>query len=299
MIRVGTRASPLARAQADEVIGVLAGTSGRAPEEFVTVPISTRGDRVTDQSIRALGGKGVFCTEIETALLLEDIDLAVHSFKDMPWQQPEGLVIDCVLPRVDVRDALVCTSIADIDDLPDRTRIGTSSLRRRCQLRFINPAFTIVETRGNLQTRISQCQQGDCDCLILAMAGLKRLGINAVSIHPIEIEQMLPAPAQGVIAVERRKDDNFMAAMLESVNDAVTFDCTRAERTVLARLGANCDVPVAAYARREGNELVLIAQMFDANERQVGVVSLNGHWGDPVGLGVKVSEQLLALRGLH
>jgi len=300
VIRIGTRGSALARAQVDEVIAALVASSGLGPEDCVPVVISTQGDRVTDRPIRDLGGKGVFCSEIETALLAGEIDLAVHSLKDMPSRQPDGLIIDCVLPRADPRDALVCTPVGAIAALSSGVRVGTSSLRRRWQLQTLNPALAIEEIRGNLSTRIDKCQRGRGDCLVLAMAGLVRLGIGTVPIHPIPIEQMIPAPAQGILGLERRVDDERIAALIAPLNDSGTLACAIAERTVLARLGANCNVPLAAHAcRQDGDGLDLKAQLFGADGRHVGVVTVTGSLADPVGLGQQAADDLLALRDAH
>ncbi len=294
MIRIGTRSSALARAQTDEVMAALVATSGLRPEDCLAVPISTRGDRVTDRPIRDLGGKGVFCSEIETALLAGEIDLAVHSLKDMPARQPEGLIIDCVLPRVDPRDALVGTPVTTIAALPDGTRVATSSLRRHWQLQAINSGLVVRDIRGNVPTRIDRCQRGDGACLVLAMAGLVRLGIDSVPIHPIPVTTMIPAPAQGILGLERRVDDQRMAELLGCLNDQETWACSRAERTVLTRLGADCAIPLAAHATWHGACLQLSAQLFGPDGRQVGAVVLTGDRHDPVGLGQRAADALLA-----
>ena len=292
LIRIGTRASALALAQANEAIRHLRRLDELDSTRIEIVKFMTTGDRVVDRPIREIAGKGVFCTEIENALINGQIDLAVHSMKDMPVKQPEGLVIDCVLPRSDPRDALVGTSYESLDILPDDFRVGTSSIRRRKQVLFNNPFVEVLDIRGNIQTRISKCRNGDVDCLILAMAGLQRLAIRDIPIHPVPVDVMTPAPAQGVICIERRADDDGMARMTGGINDQDTMTCVLAERAVLECMGGSCEMPLAAHARlEENNSLKLTADHFYSGQN-CSTSIIQDDRSNPVQIGIRVAKGL-------
>ncbi|MCY3878666.1 MAG: hydroxymethylbilane synthase [Rhodobacteraceae bacterium] len=255
---IGTRGSPLALAQA-----ALAAERIRATGLVDAVSIRsirTAGDRNLTDRIDRIGGKGVFCREIEQALLSGEIDIAVHSLKDMPVTQPPGLCVDCVLPRTDPRDALVCRHADSIDALPDGSRIGTSSLRRRAQLLFRNRNLAPVEFRGNLDTRLNKLRSGEVDACVLAMAGLTRLGRLDEWVRAVPIDVMLPAAAQGIIGLERRSDDARTAEILHQANDRDTLVRSRAERSVLAALGADCATPIGVYAELANGRISLTAE---------------------------------------
>ena len=228
--RIGTRGSPLALAQAHETRDRLSAAFDLEPDAFEIVVIKTTGDRVLDRPLKEIGGKGLFTREIEDDLLGERIDIAVHSMKDMPVKQPEGLLLDTYLPREDERDAFVSPSLTSVSDLEPGSVVGTSSLRRRAQLLNRRPDLRVVEFRGNVQTRLRKLDDGVAQCTFLAMAGLNRLGRADVPATPIAADVMLPAVAQGAIGIERRADDGRAAEMLEAIHDDPTGLRLAAER---------------------------------------------------------------------
>jgi hydroxymethylbilane synthase len=258
-LRIGTRGSPLALAQAHEVRDRLMAATGRPAEAFEIVVIRVTGDAVQDRPLSQIGGKGLFTKEIEEALLAGDVDIAVHSMKDMPVLQPEGLALDCFLPREDPRDAFVAlTAHEGLADLPEGATVGTSSLRRRAQLLARRPDLAVVEFRGNVQTRLSKLASGIAEATFLAMAGLRRLGLAAeVPARPVPPEAMLPAIAQGAIGVERRADDGRAAGMLALIHDRDTGLRLAAERAFLAALDGSCQTPIAGLAELDGDRLRL------------------------------------------
>lgn len=256
-LKIGTRGSPLALAQAHETRDRLMAAHGLPLEAFRIVPIKTTGDRVLDRPLKEIGGKGLFTREIEDALLDHRIDIAVHSMKDMPVLQPDGLVIDCYLTREDPRDAFVCADYASIAELPKGTTVGSSSLRRRAQLTHRRPDLRVVEFRGNVQTRLRKLAEGHAAATFLAMAGLNRLGMLDVARGPVAPEDMLPAVAQGAIGIERRRRDEATAALLSAIADAPTALRIDAERAFLAQLDGSCETPIAGLAELAGDRLVL------------------------------------------
>lgn len=256
-LNIGTRGSPLALAQAHETRERLARAFDLPFEAFTIVVIKTTGDKIIDRPLKEIGGKGLFTREIEEDLLAGKIDIAVHSMKDMPTLQPAGLLLDTYLPREDVRDAFISPRAKGLDDLPEGTVVGTSSLRRRAQLKQRRPDLEVVEFRGNLQTRLMKLEQGVAEATFLAMAGLNRLAMDEVPKTPIEAETMLPAVAQGAIGIERRADDTRVAEMLEAIHDRQTGEQLAAERAFLEALDGSCETPIAGLAVLDGNELHL------------------------------------------
>ena len=223
-LKIGTRGSPLALAQAHETRDRLAAAFDLPPEAFEVAVIQTTGDRVIDRPLKEIGGKGLFTREIETAMLQGEIDIAVHSMKDMPVLQPEGLVLDCYLPREDERDAFVSNDFKTLADVPAGSKVGTSSLRRRAQVLVRRPDLEVVEFRGNVQTRLRKLSDGVAVATFLAMAGLNRLGRPEIAQSALSPDDMLPAIAQGAIGIERRADDSRVAEMLEAIHDKITAD---------------------------------------------------------------------------
>ncbi|WP_109465105.1 hydroxymethylbilane synthase [Albibacillus kandeliae] len=260
-LKIGTRGSPLALAQAHETRDRLAAAFDLPMEAFEVVVIHTTGDDraliAADQPLKTLGGKGLFTREIEQALLSGGIDIAVHSMKDMPVLQPEGLVLDTYLPREDVRDAFISPDHDGIAALAAGAVVGTSSLRRRAQLLNRRPDLQVVEFRGNVQTRLRKLAEGVAECTFLAMAGLNRLAMEGVPAQAIAPEDMLPAIAQGAIGIERRLDDRRVARMLEAVHDVQTGQRLAAERSFLATLDGSCETPIAGLAELDGGTLRL------------------------------------------
>jgi len=259
-LTIGTRGSPLALAQAHETMGRLIRSTGMDEDCFRIQVIKTTGDAVQDRPLGEIGGKGLFTKEIEDAMLAGEIDIAVHSMKDMPVVFPDGLVLDCYLPREDVRDAFVSLKYKSIAQLPQGATVGTSSLRRRAQLLLRRPDLNIVEFRGNVQTRLRKLDEGVADATFLACAGLNRLGRPELA-NPIETDDLLPAIAQGCIGIERREDDTAVKALLDDINDASATLRLNAERTLLDGLDGSCQTPIAGLAELNGDQMRLRGQV--------------------------------------
>ena len=287
-LKIGTRGSPLALWQAHETRRLLMAAFGLAEAAFEIVVIKVTGDQIQDKALREIGGKGLFTREIEEALLDGSIDIAVHSMKDMPTQQPEGLVLDCYLPRADVRDAFVSPRHGSIAELPQGATVGSSSLRRRAQLALRRPDLKLVEFRGNVQTRMRKLDEGVADATFLAMAGLTRLGMLEVARSAIAPEEMLPAVAQGAIGVERRAADDRVAAMLAAIHDRETGERLAAERSFLARLDGSCETPIAGLATLSGGQLWLRGEIL----RPDGSASVAGERRGPVADGAAIGRSL-------
>ena len=272
-LKIGTRGSPLALAQAHETRARLGAAFGLPEDAFDIVVIKTTGDNRAlidaDKPLKELGGKGLFTKEIEEAMLAGAIDIAVHSMKDMPVAQPQGLVLECYLPREDVRDAFVSPHHASLADLPQGATVGSSSLRRRAQLKARRPDLTVVEFRGNVQTRMQKLENGVADATFLAMAGLRRLGMAEVAQSPISPEDMLPAVAQGAIGIERRQHDARAAEMLAAIHDRDTGLRLAAERAFLAGLDGSCETPIAGLAERDGATLRLRGEILRPDGSEV------------------------------
>ncbi len=260
-LKIGTRGSPLALAQAHETRDRLIAAHGLEAGALEIVVIRTTGDDAAliaaDRPLKEIGNKGLFTKEIEEALLSGGIDIAVHSMKDMPVAQPDGLLLDCFLPREDVRDAFVSARHKGIDDLPEGAVVGTSSLRRRAQLLNRRPDLTVVEFRGNVQTRLKKLDDGAAEATFLAMAGLRRLGRDDVPATPIDPDEMLPAVAQGAIGIERRAEDARVRDLLAAIHHAPTGLRLAAERAFLAALDGSCQTPIGGLAELIGDKLVL------------------------------------------
>ncbi len=296
-LKIGTRGSPLALAQAHETRARLAAAFGLPGAAFEIVVIRTTGDRVTDRPLKEIGGKGLFTKEIEEALLSGDIDIAVHSMKDMPVAQPAGLSLDCYLPREDVRDAFVSPGLSGLAELARGAVVGTSSLRRKAQLLNRRPDLRVVEFRGNVQTRLRKLADGVAAATFLAMAGLNRLGAADVPAHPIAAEDMLPAVAQGAIGIERRADDMRAAGMLEAIHHGPTGLRLAAERAFLAALDGSCETPIAGLAELDGGTLRFRGEILrpDGSEALNGDVT--GAVQDGAQMGQEMAGRLLAEAG--
>lgn len=256
-LKIGTRGSALALAQAHEVRNALLRAHKLPQEAIEIVPISTRGDRILNQSLNALGGKGLFTQEIEAALLEKRIDMAVHSAKDMPAVLPKGLYLSAYLRREDPRDVFIGRSCENLADMPPNAVIGTSSIRRGAFLRRLRPDLKIMLLRGNVQTRLKKLAAGAADGTFLAYAGLKRLGLAHKATEILSAEQFIPAPAQGVIAVESRIGDKTANSLLAKINHAETAVTTACERSFMAQLDGSCRTPLGAYAQLCGRKLHL------------------------------------------
>lgn len=296
-LRIGTRASKLALAQAHETRDRLMAAHHLPQDAFQIVPMTTTGDEIQNRSLREAGGKGLFTREIEDALAQGVIDIAVHSMKDMPTIQPEGLIIDCFLPREDVRDAFVSPHVAGIAELPQGAVVGSSSLRRRAQLLHRRPDLQLVEFRGNVQTRLRKLDEGVAVATFLAMAGLSRLGLPTVARSVIDPDQMLPAVAQGCIGVERRLNDVTTGALLAAIGDHDSALRVRAERAFLARLDGSCQTPIAGLAEISGDQLRLRGEILRPDGSESLAAERRGPVGDGVAMGDDLACELLGRAG--
>ncbi|WP_111733415.1 hydroxymethylbilane synthase [Roseovarius amoyensis] len=300
-LRIGTRGSPLALAQAHETRDRLAAAFDLDPGAFEIVVIRTTGDDraliATDTPLKELGGKGLFTREIEEALLSGGIDIAVHSMKDMPVLQPAGLVLDTYLPREDVRDAFVSPVADGLAALPEGAKVGTSSLRRRAQVLVAWPHLQVVEFRGNVQTRLRKLDEGVAACTFLAMAGLNRLGRTDVARKALAPEEMLPAVAQGAIGIERRADDSRVAEMLAAIHDVETGQRLAAERAFLATLDGSCETPIAGLAELEGGTLRLRGEILRPDGSECLKDDASAPVEDGAALGRDMARRLLDRAG--
>lgn len=296
-LRIGTRGSPLALAQAYETRERLSIAFGLSLDSFEIVVIKTTGDIVLNRPLKEIGGKGLFTKEIEEALLQESIDIAVHSMKDMPVQQPDGLILDTFLPREDVRDGFVSRIHKSLADIPQGATVGTSSLRRKAQLMSKRPDLKIVEFRGNVQTRLKKLDDGVAECTFLAVAGLNRLKMEDIITAPISTDEMLPAVAQGAIGIERREKDIKVATMLEAIHNSTTGLLLSAERAFLEALDGSCETPIAGLAEFKNENLRFRGEILKTDGSEVysdeQVVSKE----DATLVGIEMAHKLLSQAG--
>jgi len=297
-LKIGTRGSPLALAQAHETRARLMAAHDLPEDAFEIVVIKTSGDNAAliaaDKPLKEVGGKGLFTKEIEEAMLAGRIDIAVHSMKDMPTVQPDGLLLDCYLPREDVRDAFVSPVSERLADLPQGARVGSSSLRRRAQLAHVRPDLELVEFRGNVQTRMKKLEDGVAAATFLAMAGLNRLGMAHVARSAIEVTEMLPAVAQGAIGIERRIADPRAEALLAAIHDTPTGQRLAAERAYLATLDGSCETPIAGLAVFEGDQLWLRGEILRPDGSEAIAGEARGAISEAAELGADLARRLLA-----
>lgn len=291
LIRIATRQSPLALWQAEHVRHLLCALH---PDLEVTlVPMVTKGDVILDTPLAKVGGKGLFVKELELALLEQRADIAVHSMKDVPVEFPEGLGLVCICERDDPHDALVSNHYDSLDALPSGAIVGTSSLRRQCQLRAARPDLHIKDLRGNVGTRLSKLDNGEYDAIILAAAGLRRLGLEARIRARLNVQQSLPAVGQGAIGIECRLDDARVRALLAPLNHADTADRVCAERAMNTRLQGGCQVPIGSYAELHGDELYLRALVGAPDGSRLLQAEIRGPRSEAEQLGCALAEQLL------
>ncbi|MDF1871752.1 hydroxymethylbilane synthase [Vannielia sp.] len=293
-LKIGTRGSPLALAQAIETRARLMKAHGMLEEQFEIVVITTTGDRVQNRALREIGGKGLFTKEIEDQLIEGGIDVAVHSMKDMPVAQPDGLMLDCYLPREDPRDAFISFEGGTLADLPDGAVVGTSSLRRKAQLLHKRPDLKVVEFRGNVQTRVKKLQAKIAHATFLAMAGLNRLDAMAIPRTPISPDDMLPAVAQGAIGIERRIGDSETEALLAPLRHEETHMRLAAERSFLAALDGSCETPIGGLAEIDGGTLTLRGEILRTDGTEALVGSRSGPIADGGMMGEDLAAELLA-----
>jgi hydroxymethylbilane synthase len=291
-LRIATRKSQLALWQAEHVAGLL--REAHDGLEVELVPMLTQGDRIQDRSLAAIGGKGLFIKELEVALEEGRADIAVHSMKDLPGDLPAGLTIAAVLERADARDALLTASAGRLDDLPLGARVGTSSLRRQAQLLAARPDLAIQGLRGNVDTRLRRLETGDMDAIVLACAGLIRLGLESRITARLDPKMFVPAVAQGVIGIECRAADSRTLGLVTGLNHRDTRIAMDAERAFAHRLGGSCQSPIAAHARLEGQRLLLDGLVAEPDGSRLLRDSASGGIDDPAALGRLLADRILA-----
>jgi len=291
-IRIATRKSPLALWQSEHVAQRL--RIAHPSIDVSLVPMSTRGDDTLDRSLAAIGGKGLFLKELELAMLRGEADCAVHSLKDVPMHLEGPFTLSAILQRGDHADAFVSDRFDSIDPLPQGARVGTSSLRRQAQLRHRRPDLQLLDLRGNVNTRLAKLDAGEFDAIILACAGLQRLGFGHRIRARLDAPDWLPAPAQGAIVIECRDDDAPMHALVAALDHADTRTCVEAERAMNRALHGSCHVPVAGYAQLDGQHLSLQGLVGSVSEGRVVRAHCNGRGDAPEALGNRVAEALLA-----
>jgi hydroxymethylbilane synthase len=293
-LRIATRKSPLALWQAHHVAALLGQAHGA---QSTLVELTTEGDRFLSAPLSSVGGKGLFVKEIEAAVLDGRADLAVHSLKDMTSEMPEGLLLACIPEREDPRDAFVGRLSKTVESLPQGARVGTSSLRRTCQLLERRPDLEIRSVRGNVQTRLRKLEEEDLHGLLLASAGLKRLGLQERATQVLEPEVSLPAVGQGALAIQCRAEDAELRAALQALEDPRTRTAVTAERAFLARLEGGCTVPLAGFATLEGERLWMRGLVGSPDGRRVVRAERVGPWAQAAELGLALAEVLLAQGG--
>lgn len=292
-IRIGTRGSPLALAQAHETRARLMTAHGLAEEDFEIRVYKTTGDSILDRPLADVGGKGLFTKEIEEGLIAGEVDLAVHSLKDMQTELPEGLKIGAVLPREDVRDAFLSLKYNSLGDMPAGAVVGTSSLRRQAQVKRARPDLEVVQFRGNVQTRLRKLSEGVADATLLACAGLNRLGLAEKITSPLETDDVLPAVAQGAIAIEQRSGDERTAEIVAPLNDLTTELCVTAERAFLARLEGSCRTPIAGHAVLDHSILKFRGVIFSPDGTRYFETNREGAVDQPALVGLEAANELL------
>jgi hydroxymethylbilane synthase len=292
-LRIATRKSQLALWQAEHVAALL--RAAHAELQIEMVPLVTQGDRIQDRSLAAIGGKGLFIKELEVAIEEQRADIAVHSMKDVPADLPDGMIIAAVLQRADPRDALVTTSgISRLQDLPQGAVVGTSSLRRQAQLCALRSDLRIEALRGNVDTRIRKLDAGGMDAIVLACAGLVRLGLESRITARLDPTVCLPAVTQGVIGIECRRGDAHTAELLQALEHAPTRKVMDAERAFAARLGGSCQSPIAAYAELDAHNLTLRGLVAEPDGSRLLRDTISGDAENAAALGRQLAERVLA-----
>jgi len=296
-LRIGTRGSALALAQAHETRARLMQAHSLPEDAFEIVVIKTSGDRIQDRPLSEVGGKGLFTKEIEEAMLDGRIDLAVHSSKDMPTVLPDGLILSAFLPREDVRDAFISPKAKRLQDLPQGAVVGSSSLRRQAMIKRLRPDIDVVMYRGNVQTRLRKLEEGVVDATLLAYAGLKRLGLAEVVTSLLEPEDFLPAVGQGAICIESRQNDDRTLTLLAAIHDAETQVRLDAERAFLAVLDGSCRTPIGGLALVDGEKISFRGTVLKPDGSEVHSVEREGPASDAVAIGREAGEALKAKAG--
>jgi hydroxymethylbilane synthase len=291
-LRIGTRGSPLALAQARMTRAALAAAHGVAEDAIEIVTIRTSGDRIQDRPLSDAGGKGLFTKEIEEALLGRSIDLAVHSAKDMPTVLPDGLMLAACLPREDVRDAFISRKAANLRELPQGAVVGTASLRRQAMVKRLRPDVSVVPLRGNVETRLRKLEAGEVDATLLALAGLKRLGLADKATALLDVQEFLPAAGQGAITIEARADDARARAFLAKIDHADTSVALACERAFLGVLDGSCRTPIAGHAVIDGDAVSFRGMILRPDGSEAFETSRAGQRRDAVALGADAGAEL-------
>ncbi|MFK8067736.1 MAG: hydroxymethylbilane synthase [Gammaproteobacteria bacterium] len=293
-IKIVTRKSPLAMWQAEHVRDLLLNTHEGLKVELIGVV--TQGDKILDSPLAKIGGKGLFVKELETALLEKRADIAVHSMKDVTVDMPEGLALPVILEREDPRDVLISANgeNLDISDLPENARVGTSSLRRQCQIKNLRPDLNILDLRGNVGTRLGKLEKGEYDAIILAAAGIIRLGLEEKVSHYIARHVLLPAIGQGAIGIQSRDQDEETFALINPLNHDDTHTRVLAERAINRRLFGGCQVPIAGFSELDGDQIQLRALVGEVDGSKIIRSEISGHRDDAEKLGTAIAEQLLS-----
>ena len=292
LLRIGTRGSPLALAQASEVRARLAAALACEPESIAIVPIRTTGDMIKDRPLAEAGGKGLFTKEIEEALLAGTIDVAVHSAKDMPTLLPQGLVIAACLPREDARDVFISRSANSIAELKHGAAVGTASIRRQAQVLRLRPDVNVVTFRGNVETRLAKLEAGAVDATLLALAGLKRLGLADTATAILEAEEFVPAVGQGIIALQTRDGDRTTRNLAETIGDRPTQSALAAERAFLAVLDGSCRSPIAGHATISGGQVRFRGMILREDGSEVFECQRDGAIAEAAALGRDAGAEL-------
>jgi len=295
--RIGTRGSPLALAQAHETRSRLMAAHGLPEEMFEVVVLSTTGDRITDRSLSEIGGKGLFTQELEEQLSSGELDIAVHSSKDMPTKLPDGLHIAAYLPREDFRDAFIGRTASTLKALPDGATVGTASLRRQALIRRLRPDIQLTIFRGSVGTRLRKLDEGQVDATLLAFAGLKRLSMEEVVTELLDPADFPPAPAQGAICVESRIGDPRTDALIAPINDRLTYDAVTCERAFLAALDGSCRTPIGGFAICDGDHLKFSGLILTPDGRREHAIEVEGKRSDAEALGLRAGEAVRAAAG--
>jgi len=292
-LRIGTRGSPLALAQAHETRRRLAEALGRGEDRFELKIIRTSGDMIQDRALSESGGKGLFTKEIDVAMLAGEIDIDVHSSKDLPTLLPDGIIVAGFLPREDVRDALISAKARSIRDLPQGGTFGTASLRRQAQVKRLRPDLQVGLLRGNVETRLIKAERGEIDATLLAYAGLKRLGLAHRATALLEIDEFLPAVGQGAIGVTARPDDEATRTALAKILHPATGLALACERAFLAVLDGSCRTPIAGHARIVGNEVRFRGMVLRTDGSETFEVEAHGAANEAAALGESAGRELL------
>ncbi|VTX64019.1 hydroxymethylbilane synthase [Acinetobacter ursingii] len=290
-LKIATRQSPLALWQAEHIRARLQELYPDLKVELVK--FVTQGDKILDTPLAKIGGKGLFVKELEAALLDGRADLAVHSMKDVPMHLPEGLCLPVICERQDPFDAFVSNHFVHFDDLPQGARVGTSSLRRKCQILKQRPDLNVIDLRGNVGTRLSKLDEGQYDAIILASAGLKRLGLESRIRHALAAEVSLPAVGQGALGLECRTNDQTVLDLIQPLLHEQTWHCVRAERAFNAYLEGGCQVPIAGYATLDGNQISIEGRVGSVDGQTLLCAQQSDHTEHAEQLGIRLAQQLL------